>query len=460
MASFKAFNLSTELVTALTKMGYKSPSKVQSNVIPRALKGESMLAQSETGSGKTHAYLIPILERMDFSLPRVQAMVVAPTRELARQVYEFSREFCKYFPKFRVRLFTSEADRTQNEEGLSSADSPQLVVGTPGRLLDLLKTGSLNAKNCKTLVLDEADMLLDLGFFDDVASIVTGLGEPQILVFSATLKENLKTALGKFVKSTFSYDAEDKQTAGSVSHHLVDVRHADRVVSLLSLLKIKNPYLCIVFASNKTLVKEAYEGVKAAGYTCCMFSGDLEERERKKTIRLIRENRYQVIVASDLLARGIDIPDVSEVISLDLPSEIEYYFHRAGRTGRFGKSGDSFVFYDADTTARPKMLIDAGLPFNFLVLKNDKLTEDPVGLLPKRKLLKKKALPEEEIKELRLAKATTKTKKVKPSYKKKTKWAMNKVKQKYRRKAIQKSIRQDVERKYKAESKKGKSEDE
>jgi len=191
-----------------------------------------------------------------------------------------------------------------------------------------------------------------------------------------------------------------------------------------------------------------------------MFSGDLEERERKKTIRLIRENRYQVIVASDLLARGIDIPDVSEVISLDLPSEIEYYFHRAGRTGRFGKSGDSFVFYDADTTARPKMLIDAGLPFNFLVLKNDKLTEDPVGLLPKRKLLKKKALPEEEIKELRLAKATTKTKKVKPSYKKKTKWAMNKVKQKYRRKAIQKSIRQDVERKYKAESKKGKSEDE
>lgn len=434
------------MVESLKKLGYVEPSPVQSAVIPKALRGVSLLAQSETGSGKTHAYLIPLIERTDLSLPRLQAIIIAPTRELARQTFDFARAFTRFYPKFKVRLLSSEQEVSQNEEGLTEA--PHLVIGTPGRLKDILVDKHLlNLQSVRTVVLDEADMLLDLGYFDDIEALFSILKEPQTMVFSATLKQNLKDELRKFVRSDFEFESDHVETAATVRHHLVDIKHVDPKEALVSFLDVRKPYLCLVFASTKKGVQEVYQYLLDQGIDAIFFTGSLGDRARRKALRMIKGNRFQVIVASDILARGIDIEDVSDVVSLDLPSEMEFYYHRAGRTGRFGKSGDSWVFYDDDHLTGVKELLSAGTPFDYYILRKDSLAVDPVGLAPKRKLAKKKPfMTEDELKEIKIAKAETRPGKVKPAYKKKRKWAIDRVKNKYRRKAIQKKIRQELAR--------------
>lgn len=450
--SFSGFSLSKKMVSALNALGYKEPSKVQSTVIPKALRGVSLLAQSETGSGKTHAYLVPIIEKTDTNLNRLQTIIVAPTRELARQTYEFARQFQRFYQTLRVRLYTSEADVTQNEEGVSVP--PQIVIGTPGRLKDLLVDKHiLTLQNVKTVVLDEADMLLDLGFFADIESIFALLKGPQTMVFSATLKQNLRDELAKFVRSDFEFENEKTETSSTVRHHLIDIKHQGTVNALVSFLNIRKPYLCIVFASTVKMVNEVAKGLKNNGINAIYFSGSLDDRSRKKAIREIRSNKYSVIVASDLLSRGIDIPDVTDVISVDLPSDLDFYHHRAGRSGRFGKEGDSWVFYNADSVKETKRIMDEGVNFDFYVLRKDELKLDPVGLLPKTKLSKKKEFPEEEKKEISIAKALARPKHIEPMYKKKKQFAIEKVKRKYRKKAIQKSIRKELEKQYKAQAK-------
>jgi len=449
MASFSAFNLSPTMVLALRKMGYVEPSSVQTAVIPKALRGVSLLAQSATGSGKTHAFLIPLIEKTDMSLSRLQSIVIAPTRELARQTYDFAREFQRFFPKFKVRLLTSENEVSQSAEGLSEA--PQMVVGTPGRLKDILADKHLlNLQGLRSIILDEADMLLDLGYFEDIETLFSMVKDPQTMVFSATLKQNLRDELHKFVKSDFEFEGEKTETAAQVRHHLVDIKHADPLEALVDFLNVRKPYLCLVFASTKEVVEKCFAKLQDSGIDAVFFTGGLGDRARRKAIRLIKDNKYQVIVASDLLARGIDIEDVSDVVSLDLPAEQEFYFHRAGRTGRFGKDGDSWVFYDDDHEERVKKLLEAGTQFDYLILRKGVLVEDPVGLAPKRKLSMKKAfVNENELKEIKIAKAETRPGKVKPAYKKKRKWAIDKVKRKYRRKAIQKKVREEIAREHK-----------
>ena len=451
--SFNGFSLSKKMVSALESLGYKDPSNVQNTVIPKALRGISLLAQSETGSGKTHAYLIPIIERTDMTLNRVQSIIVVPTRELARQTYDFARQFQRFYQNLRIRLYSSEMDVTQNEEG--SNIPPQIIIGTPGRLKDLLVSKHITTlQNVRTVVLDEADMLLDMGFFADIEDIFAVLKDPQIMVFSATLKQNLRDELSKFVRSDFEYESEKTETAATVKHHLVDIKHQGVVNAVYSFLSIRKPYLCIVFASTVQRVNEISKGLKSFGIDSVYFSGSLDDRSRKKAIREIRSNKYSVIVASDLLSRGIDIPDVTDVISVDLPSDIDFYHHRAGRSGRFGKNGDSWVFYNSDSVKEAKRIMDEGVQFDFYSLRNNELKTDPVGLLPKTKLKKKKELPEEEKKEIQIAKALARPKRVEPMYKKKKQFAIEKVKKKYRKKAIQKSIRKELNKKYKSDSKK------
>jgi ATP-dependent RNA helicase CshB len=451
MSSFSAFNLSEKMTGALAKLGYYEPSPVQSSVIPKALRGVSLLAQSETGSGKTHAFLVPIIDRIDVNLPRVQAIVIAPTRELARQIYDFAKVFERFFPHLRIRLFTSENERSQNEEGLLSA--PHLVIGTPGRIKDLLVDNyKLDLHNVKTIVLDEADMLMDMGYFADIEELLKILRDPQIMVFSATLKQSLRDELGKFVKTDFEFESDHVETSSTVLHHLVDIKHVGINEALMSFLRVKNPYLCLVFASTKETVGTVYKTLKDNDFNAVYFSGSLDDRSRKKAIRDIRSNHFQIIVSSDLLSRGIDIPDVTDVISLDLPSDLEFYYHRAGRTGRFGKGGDSWVFYNADTIEGPRELLAMGVKFDYYTLKSDRLDKDPVGLAPKTKFKRKKAFGEDELKEVKIAKALTRNKRVKPAYKKKQRWAIEKVKRKYRRKAIQRSIHKQLASAFRARS--------
>ena len=441
MTTFSSFALDTKLTHALEKLGYVHPTPVQLRVIPKALKKQSLVCQSQTGSGKTHSYLIPILEMVDFHLPKTQAIIVCPSRELARQVYEFTLPFTRFFQTLKVRLFTSETQKSQNSEGLSVP--PHIVIGTPGRLADLLtKSYELDLHQVKTLVLDEADMLLEQGYFDDIDALYSLLPEKtQTMVFSATLHQGLKDRLSKYIGANFVYEGEDKKTSSLVSHHLVDIKHIGTLEALDRFLAIRRPYLAMVFASKKEDVKKAYEHERELGNDATMFSGELDQRQRKQALRKIRGNTSSLIICSDLLSRGMDIEDVSDVISLDLPTDLSYYYHRAGRTGRFDKTGDSWVFYNSDSTKLPLELISQGVQFDFFILKESGLVEDPVGLLPKKKFSKKKPFSEEESTEVKIAKARTRSDKVKPGYKKKRLEAVEKVKRKYRRKAIKEAVK-------------------
>ncbi|MCR4562457.1 MAG: DEAD/DEAH box helicase [Bacilli bacterium] len=453
--SFNGLSLSDKMVASLKKQGYVDPSPVQQNVIPKALKGRSVLAQSPTGSGKTHSFLIPLIEKCDMNLKRIQSIIIAPTRELARQIYDFARGFCDHFPEFKPRLYSSETDVSQNLEGVK--EPPQMVIGTPGRLKDMLvDQGLFGLQNCKAIVLDEADMLLDLGYFEDIEQIFALLKNPQVLVFSATLRQDLKAELAKLVKNGFDFEGDENKTAETVTHHLIDVKHIGTNEAILRFLKIKKPYLCLVFASKKETVAEIHAFLQANGIPNIYFAGNLEERARKKAIREIKKNNHQVIVCSDLLSRGIDIPDVTDVVSVDLPNDLSFYFHRAGRAGRFGKPGDSWVFYNVDSIAIPRQLADRGVKFETLAMKGDKIVPDSIGLATKAQGHKKKVLPEDEVKEIKIAKALSRPKQVEPMYKKKQKIAIEKVKRKFRRKAIKKSVRKSLEKNWTAKAKKAK----
>lgn len=453
MQNFSSFDIDQKLVHALSKLGYETPTPVQTRIIPKALKRQSLVCQSQTGSGKTHAYLIPILDRLDMHLPKTQAIIVCPSRELARQVYEFATPFQRFFPTLKVRLLTSEAQKSQNAEGLSIP--PHIVIGTPGRLADLLtKSYELDLRQVKTLILDEADMLLEQGYFDDIDALYALLGEKtQTMVFSATLHQGLRDRLSKYIGANFVYEGEDIKTSSSVTHHLVDIKHVGVLEALAKFLEIRKPYLAMVFASKKEDVRRTYEFLRGAGYDATFFSGDLDQRERKQALRKIKGNTNSLIVCSDLLSRGMDIEDVTDVISIDLPTDLSYYYHRAGRTGRYDKSGDSWVFYNADSTKLPLQLIEQGCVFEFLTLKSNGLVEDPVGLLKKKKFSKKKAFSDEEATEVKIAKARTHTDQVKPGYKKKRQEAVEKVKRKYRRKAIKEAVKKHKQTTYSRKAK-------
>ena len=452
MKSFKEFQLNKNLIAALEKLGYRSPSPVQTRVIPRVLQGKSIVCQSETGSGKTHAYLIPLLEKTDIHLPRLQSIVICPSRELARQVYEFASAFTRFFPSFKVRLFSSESESSQNKAGTSIA--PQMVIGTPGRLKEILSEEyALDLHGVRSLVLDEADMLLELGYFEDIDALYQKLPEGmQTLVFSATMTEPLKQQLEKYIGSEFLYESEQNKTSRGVAHHLVDVKHVGTFEALSAFLKARRPYFALIFASKKETVNAAYAFLKGQGVDALCFTGDLDTRERKAALRRIRSNKFAVICCSDLLSRDIDLEDVTDVISLDLPGDISYYFHRAGRTGRFDKQGDSWVFYNADSWKKTKILLDQGVTFDYFELKAGRLVQSEGVKTVKERFTKKKAFSEDEAREVKIAKANTRSDKVKPGYKKKTREAVEKVKGKYRRKAIQKSIRKRKNEKYAAEA--------
>ncbi len=450
--SFARFALSKELIGALEGLGYLEPSPIQDKVIPAALRGESLLVQAPTGSGKTHSFLVPIIARTDLSLPRPQAVIVAPSRELARQTYEFARAFQRYIPTLRIRLFSSESEVSENEEGKSLP--PQIIVGTPGRLVDLLvKRDDYPLNNVRTLVLDEADMLFEEGYEEDVVALSERLKAPQALVYSATLKPHL-VAILKDDFPGIDFEGGKETTPGGLSHHLVDIKHVGKARALVSFLRARHPYLCLAFASKKETLKPISDLLRSEGIDYVYFSGSLSERDRKKAIREIRSGRHALVLASDLLARGIDLPFVSDVVSLDVPNEIEFYSHRAGRAARFGEKGDSWAFYNSDSVDEAKRLLDEGIPFDYYVLKGETLQPDDAGLAKKPKGPHKKELPEEEVKEIKIAKALTRKKRVEPMHRKKTQFAIEKVKRKYRRKAIKARIRTELDASYRAKGKK------
>ena len=449
--SFRGINLSEQMIKSLNRQGFTNPSEIQLRAIPKALKGETLMVQSATGTGKTLAFLVPIIEKIDFYNQSVQAVIVAPTRELAQQIYDFAIPFTKEFSNLKIKLFKSGVSREESTQGLSIP--PHIAIGTPGRLADIL-TGNLSLKNVKTIVLDEADMLLREGYFGEIDKIVEQTNQPRFLVYSATLESNLAHELERYIGPNIPVINEEVMTASSVTHYLVDIRHNDVLTSLIEVIEVIKPYLLLVFASKKETANELFAGLRAKKYKAALLTGDLDTRERKSIIRRVKDGEFYILVCSDMAARGIDIPDVTDVINVDLPNNLEFYYHRAGRTGRFNKSGNCYTFYSNDKTAKPLALIKNGVQFKYLVLRDCELA--PGKGIEKTHPSKKK-VDEDLQNKIRQVKAQTrsKDKKVKPGYKKKQKEAIEKVKQKHRREIIKKDIRRQRVERYKRENRNG-----
>lgn len=448
---FSAFNINRDLIKNLEQNGYVETTPIQQVVIPKALKGENIIAKSETGSGKTHAFLIPIIENcVESNL--LQAIILAPSRELARQTYKFANQIISdmSYKKITVKLFISGED--SNKDLKSFKNGCNILIATPGKLRSLIEESDFDMSMVKTLVLDEADMLLDSGFFDTIDAIFKKCDKDlQVEVFSATISEGLEVFLKKYISPDYVVTSTNNElTSKTVKHYFINTKHKDINELLLLFINQFNPYLLLIFANSKKKTRDIYNFLSSKRIKCGILSGELESRERKSMLRRINNDEFRVVVCSDLVSRGLDIQNVSDVLSVDLPNNLEYYYHRAGRTGRNFKTGNSYVFYDHDTFDLPLKLINDGLEVNFLKVENNSFV--PMASPIKEKKRSKKMPTELDI-AIKKAKITTMTKKVKPGYKKKVKTAIEKVKRKHRREIIRKDIRRQREERYIKESK-------
>ena len=451
---FKSFNLKTELIDILEKLGYTNLTKIQEIVIPKSLKGENIIAKSETGSGKTHAFLVPIINNIVAS-GKIQAIIVSPTKELAKQTYDFAMQILTsdYYSGVKCKLFSGGEDSLKDIK--SFYNGADIIVATPGKLNFLLSKNDLDLSALRTIVLDEADMLIDRTFIEDIDKIFSKISKDkvQIEVFSATISEGLEVFLKKYISPDYVVTSTNNElTSKTVKHYFINTKHKDINELLLLFIDQFNPYLLLIFANSKKKTRDIYNFLSSKRIKCGILSGELEARERKSMLRRIKNDEFRIVVCTDLASRGIDIEDVSDVLNFNIPNNLEYYYHRAGRTGRIGKSGSCYSFYDNDNLALPFKLLNEGLNVEYLKFSNDELIKD--SPLDKKSSFKHKSKTNDDLeKEIKKAKHMAMSKNVKPGYKKKVKNAIDKVKRKHRREVIRKDIRrQRVERYKKAAS--------
>src|SRR5690606_15503071 len=346
--NFERFQFQPFILEALREIKFTKPTEIQERLIPSIQRGESAIGQSQTGTGKTHAYLLPIINRIDPSKQEVQAVITAPTRELATQIHQEIGKIIKFSEEnpITAKLFVGGTDKVRMIEKLKS--QPHIVVGTPGRINDLVKEQALQVYTADQIVVDEADLMLDMGFIEDVDQIAARMPENlQILVFSATIPEKLKPFLKKYMENPrYTHVAPEQATAAKVEHVLVPLRHRNKINLLKSMLEVYNPYLAIIFTNTKKMADEVEDSLIEKGMKVGRIHGDLPPRERKKIMKQINALEFQFVVATDLAARGIDIEGVSHVINYELPSDLDFYIHRVGRTARAGYSGIAATIYD------------------------------------------------------------------------------------------------------------------
>lgn len=413
--NFERFQFQPFILEALREIKFTKPTEIQERLIPSIQRGESAIGQSQTGTGKTHAYLLPIINRIDPSKQEVQAVITAPTRELATQIHQEIGKIIKFSDEnpITAKLFVGGTDKVRMIEKLKS--QPHIVVGTPGRINDLVKEQALQVYTADQIVVDEADLMLDMGFIEDVDQIAARMPENlQILVFSATIPEKLKPFLKKYMENPrYTHVAPEQATAAKVEHVLVPLRHRNKINLLKSMLEVYNPYLAIIFTNTKKMADEVADSLIEKGMKVGRIHGDLPPRERKKVMKQINALEFQYVVATDLAARGIDIEGVSHVINYELPSDLDFYIHRVGRTARAGYSGIAATIYDTSDEDALARLEKMGVTFVNMDLEKGEFIE--IGERNKRKARKKQV---DEIDKMAQSKVK-KPKKVKPGYKKK-----------------------------------------
>ena len=372
---FTDTRLRSEIRQGLAKIGFTKPTPVQEKVIPAMLKGESVIVQAATGSGKTHAYLIPILNAIDEDARYVQAIVTAPSRELADQLYRVARQMRDNSGlNIAIAHLAGGSDRDRQIARFEQ-NKPQLVIATPGRLLDFADKKILLLDQVKNFVIDEADMTLDLGFLADVDKIAARLPKDVVMsAFSATIPVKLTNFLRKYMAKPEEIVIDNPAViAPTIKNDLLDIGSKDRKKIVYKLLTMGQPYLALVFANTKQMVDELADYLTKQGLKVAKIHGGITERERKRTLREVRAGQYQYVVASDLAARGIDLPGVSLVINYEIPKDLEFIIHRIGRTGRNGLPGHAVTLVREEEMNRVGALEHMGVHFDFVEIKDGAL---------------------------------------------------------------------------------------
>ncbi|MCY0987606.1 DEAD/DEAH box helicase [Nannocystis sp. ILAH1] len=341
---FAALDLPEPLQQALRDLGYETPSPIQSQTIPHLLAGRDLLGQAQTGTGKTAAFALPILARLDRSRPILQALVLTPTRELAIQVAEALHRYAAHLPGFRVMPIYG--GQSYGPQLATLARGVHVVVGTPGRIIDHLHRGSLDLSHLRHVVLDEADEMLRMGFIDDVETILSATPPTrQTALFSATLPPPIRRIAQMHLREPVEVTIAGKsRTADNIRQRYWVVSGVHKLDALTRILEAETFDAMIVFARTKLATDELAERLQARGFAAAAINGDLPQAQRERTIAMLRECAIDILVATDVAARGLDVDRISHVMNYDVPTDPESYVHRIGRTGRAGRSGEAILF--------------------------------------------------------------------------------------------------------------------
>ena len=342
---FNELNLSREVLQAIEEMGFVNPSEVQEGTIPEILDGHDLLAQAQTGTGKTASFGIPMIEKIqDNNYETLQGLVLVPTRELARQVSEELQKLSKHKTFIRVLAIYGGADMGKQLRELKKGAS--IVVGTPGRVMDHMKRKTLDLSSLKFLVLDEADEMFDMGFRDDMKTIIEKTNDDrQTLFFSATFDNEIKEFSKLYQNNPKKVIIEKKElTAEKIKQYYLELNRNMKTEILNRLILIHKPKKSIIFCNTKRMVENLEEEIAQKGYKVDSLHGDMRQSSRDNVMKKFRKGTIDVLIATDVAARGLDVSDIDIVFNYDLPQQAEYYVHRIGRTARAGKKGLSFSF--------------------------------------------------------------------------------------------------------------------
>ncbi len=353
--TFTDLGLGEPVLKALRDVGYETPSAIQAATIPTLLAGRDVVGLAQTGTGKTAAFALPILDRLDVSQKSVQALVLAPTRELALQVCEAFEKYASHVKG--VHILPVYGGQGYGVQLSALRRGVHIVVGTPGRIMDHLDKGTLDLSELRYLVLDEADEMLKMGFAEDVETILADTpATKQVALFSATMPSMIRRMSQQYLNNPEEITVKTKTTTSStISQRYLVVSYQQKMDALTRILEVENFEGMIIFVRTKSVTEEIAEKLRARGYSAAAINGDVVQAQRERTVNQLKSGKLDILVATDVAARGLDVERISHVVNFDIPTETESYVHRIGRTGRAGRSGDAISF----VTPRERNLVSS-----------------------------------------------------------------------------------------------------
>lgn len=426
---FDQFRFDSTLIEAITALNFKQPTEIQQRVIPKIMKQVNLIGQSQTGTGKSHAFLLPLFQQIDPEIHEPQSIIVAPTRELATQLYQAATQLSEYKTGIKVSLFIGGTDFEKDKQ--KTTVQPQLIIGTPTRINDLAKIGALHVHLAHYLVIDEADLMIDLGLIEEVDQIAAKLDDDaKMAVFSATIPKSLHPFLNKYLEHPeFVEVKSETKNKKSIEFYLIPTKGSQKIEKAVALFEMLNPYLAIIFCNSRDSANQLANELQHQGIQVGMIHGGLTPRERKQQMKRIRNLEFQYVIASDLASRGIDIEGVSHVINFDVPKDIDFFTHRVGRTGRGNYKGVAITLYTPEEDGLISAIENKGYLFENVDIKDGEFK--PIKAHNTRQLRQKQ---DDHITQKVKHKVKRNTKKkVKPGYKKKYKQELEQLKRQEKR---------------------------